>query len=67
MISVLGSKNWAWEMIAYISGLIANDCMVQIIPSLLWKVYFLVTLLETSETFESESNSDSMKNTFPTS
>lgn len=67
MIFVLGSKNWAWEMIAYISGLIANDCMVQIIPSLLWKVYFLVTLLETSETFESESNSDSMKNTFPMS
>ena len=54
-------------MIAYISGLIANDCMVQIIPSLLWKVYFLVTFLETSETFESESNSDSMKNTFPMS
>lgn len=64
---MLGSKSWAWAIIAYISGLITNDCMVQIIPSLLWKVDFLVTLLETSETFESASNSDSMKNTFPMS
>lgn len=64
---MLGSKSWAWAIIAYISGLITNDCMVQIIPSLLWKVDFLVTLLETSETFESEGNSDSMKNTFPMS
>ena len=46
------------------SGLIADDCIVQIIQPLQLQWNFFIRLPEITETFENETNSDSINTTF---
>lgn len=53
-------KRAGWKIACDVLGLMADDCIVQRIQPLHPKWHFLMALSEISESFESETDSDSI-------